>query len=64
MTSKQRTYALIGAAIGFVVGLLVHNGDRSTASMPSLAVGQAIVAAVVGYFLARDGRRARRRVGE
>ncbi|WP_432570722.1 hypothetical protein [Kineococcus sp. SYSU DK005] len=59
MTSKQRTYALSGAAIGFVVGLLLYTGERSTASALSLAVGQGLVAAAVGYFLARDGRRVR-----
>jgi len=57
VTTKQRSYALIGAAIGFVLGLLVYTGDdRSTTAAVALSVGQALVAAAVGYFLARDKR--------
>ena len=59
MTSRQRTYALIGAGGGCVVWLLLHAGERATASAFSLVGGQAVVAAAVGCFLVRDGRRAR-----
>ncbi|WP_380159643.1 hypothetical protein [Kineococcus sp. R86509] len=59
MTSKQRTYTLIGAVVGLVVGLLLYTGDRSTAAAVALAVGQAVVAGAVGYFLARDGQKTR-----
>ena len=59
MTGKQRTYTLIGAVVGLVIGLIVYTGDRSTAAVVGLAVGQAIVAGAVGYFLARDKRQTR-----
>ena len=55
MTTKQRKYVLIGAALGFVFGLMVYSGDdRSTTTAVALAVGQALVGATVGYYLARD----------
>ena len=49
----------LGASVGLVVGLLLHTGDRSTAAAVALAVGQAVVAGAVGYFLARDGQKTR-----
>jgi len=55
VSNKQRAYALIGAGIGLVLGLLFYTDDaRSLTATIILAVGQAVVVGAGGYYVARE----------
>lgn len=62
MTSKQQTYALLGALFGAVTGWLFFRGSTDNGllvALPTLIF--AIAFGFIGYYLARDSARPRNR---